>query len=178
MRTAPFLMFWAVAAGCAMYPAGQHLQPVSFTERPSEAMYAPYMQKGGTVVTGQAFLMTRGGDAKKAAGREVTLDPATPYAEQWFAQRGTVLGMFDWYPVYPTDSLGLFPKARHSTVADADGKFEFDSIPAGRYIIRSTVTWEAPDPIWGTLTTQGGVVAAHISVPAQGRINVILNATP
>jgi hypothetical protein len=39
------------------------------------------------------------------------------------------------------------------TVADAEGRFRFTGLSAGRYFIRTEVTWEVP-----TIGIQGGLV--------------------
>ena len=41
------------------------------------AEYAPFLEEGTGVVSGQAFMKTRGGDVKLGAGNTVTLDPIT-----------------------------------------------------------------------------------------------------
>lgn len=49
----------------------------------SEAEYAPFLKKGTARLSGQAFLAQRGGGVVMAAGRTVTLDPATSIGNEW-----------------------------------------------------------------------------------------------
>jgi hypothetical protein len=131
--------------------------------------YAPYAVQGTAMISGQAFLTTRGGDVKRAAGEIVTLDPATEYARQWYAQIGTSSRQFS---ETPPDTL--FRKARQTTTADADGKFVFDSLPAGDYLVRTTVTWEVPG-VGYAMDTQGGVVSALVHLKSGERRSLVVN---
>lgn len=153
-------------AGCIPPP---QTAPSPFIPPPAAdpAQYASFSVSGEGSIAGQAFLMTRGGDAKRAAGRAVTLDPVTDYSREWFERLGMSIDRFD---TMSDDSL--FRRAHRATQADADGRFQFTGLPAGRYLVRTTVTWEAP----GTygLTTQGGIVSAVVVVPA-GHVDVIMS---
>lgn len=58
------------------------LRPAATVERiafPQEE-YSSLPEAGTAVVHGQAFLKTRGGDVKTAAGEEVILNPVTSYS--------------------------------------------------------------------------------------------------
>src|SRR4051812_19516625 len=82
----------------------------------AEAEYQIYLAGGTGSVTGQAFLTQRNGGVVKAAGREVTLDPATSVGNEWW----TKAGKFWVQRTLTPPSLG-FAKARRTVVADADG---------------------------------------------------------
>lgn len=149
--------------GCATAPAPAPApRPIAASVDPAE--YAQFMQPGQHSVQGQAFLVQRGGDVVRGAGREVTLDPLTPYAMEWFVRFGADARRFDHMPPAPE-----FAKARRTTVADADGKFSFQDLPAGAYLVRSTVTWETG------YSRQGGVVADTVTVGAAPPRLLILN---
>lgn len=156
--------------GCASL-APPSLRALSMTRTASVDDYAPYLKEGTATLTGQAFLSTRGGDVKKAAGRPVTLDPVTPYALEWYAQIGTNT---DRFSDAPPDTL--FRQARHVTTADADGKFRFANLPEGRYILRTTVTWEAPTGYRYSLQTQGGVVSEIVDLKNGESKEVIMSS--
>jgi hypothetical protein len=134
-----------------------------------EAEYAPYAKAGNAVLSGQAFLMTRGGEAKKAAGRQVTLDPATTLSQQWWAERRM------WSEGgYPPDPR--FLQARRATVADADGRFRFENLPAGTYFVRTLVRWEAPCfYCLGRTETQGGLLGEKIELRAGEKQEIVLS---
>ena len=46
--------------------------------------YLPYTKPGKAVITGQAFATTKGGEIRFAAGRTISLHPATIYANEYF----------------------------------------------------------------------------------------------
>jgi hypothetical protein len=142
-------------------------QPMQISIAATDADYSPFALPGAAGLTGQAFLTTRGGDVKVAAGRTVTLDPATPYARSWFAKYGGDLDRADELPPNPA-----FQHARRSTVADAQGKFHFENLAPGSYIVRTAVTWETGAAYSGV---QGGVVAAVVDIPDGKTSEVILN---
>ena len=125
------------------------------------------------MIDGQAFVVVRGGDvlldtrgylttlsdnARTASGNDVTLDPATPYAMTWYMKEGTSLRRFTSAP-----KDAAFRAARKTTVADDAGKFKFEGLPAGRYIVRTTITWQTPRDSY-RMMTQGGVASAVIDL--------------
>ena len=146
------------------------------------ADYYPYSKPGTGVIDGQAFVIVRGGDvlldtkgylttisdnARTASGNDVTLDPATPYAMEWYMKEGTSLRRFGNAPKDAT-----FRAARKKAVADESGKFKFEGLPAGRYIVRTTITWQTPRDSYRTMT-QGGVASAVIDL-AEGETKTLI----
>lgn len=131
-----------------------------------EAEYRPYMAPGTATLTGQAFLTRRDGGVVKAAGRKVTLDPATSVGAEWWDKVGRL-----WLQAHLVPPSEAFWKARRTVVADADGRFKFADLPAGRYYVRSEVTWE----VGGYYPTQGGLVGKLIEVRPGAIEDVILN---
>jgi hypothetical protein len=132
--------------------------------------YRALGSEGLATLSGQAFLTTRGGDVKLAAGRSVTLDPLTPLSRLWFARAGSKV---EHYSAAPRDSL--FLAARRTTTADAEGRFTFRGVPNGRYLLRSIVTWEIPSSIG--LSREGGVVAMVVDLAAGAAEEVVLSST-
>lgn len=146
------------------------------------ADYYPYTKAGTGEITGQAFIVIRGGDvlmdtkgylttisdnARTASGNDVTLDPATPYAMDWYMKTGTSLRRFTSEPKDPA-----FRSARKKVVADDEGKFKFSGLPAGRYIIRTTITWQTPRDSY-RMMTQGGVASAVVDL-AEGEQKTVI----
>jgi len=134
-----------------------------------EAEYVPYFSGGTGSVIGQAFLTQAGGGVVKAAGRTVTLDPATTVGNEWWAKAGKF-----WVHRYITPPSPNFQKARKSTIADADGKFKFSNLSAGKYYVRTEVTWETG----GNYPTQGGLVGDMVEVQKDKVTEVILSKYP
>ena len=146
------------------------------------ADYYPYSKPGTATIDGQAFVVIRGGDvlldthgylttisdnARTASGNDVTLDPATPYAMEWYMKSGTSLRRFTNAP-----KDAAFRAARKTTIADEAGKFKFDGLPAGRYIIRTTITWQTPRDSY-RMMTQGGVASLVIDL-AEGEQKTVI----
>lgn len=137
------------------------------------ADYYPYSKAGTGEIDGQAFVVVRGGDVlldtkgylttisdntRTASGNDVTLDPATPFAMDWYMKTGTSLRRFS---SAPKDQA--FRAARKTTVADEEGKFKFTGLPAGRYIVRTTITWKTPRDSY-RMMVQGGVASAVVDL--------------
>jgi len=146
------------------------------------ADYYPYSKPGTAAINGQAFVVVRGGDvlldgtgylttisdnARTASGSDVTLDPATPFAMDWYMKTGTSLRRFADAPKDPA-----FRAARRKTVADETGKFKFENLAPGRYIIRTTITWQTPRDSY-RMMTQGGVASAVVDV-AEGEQKTLI----
>lgn len=160
----PLLCAAVLASGCAVVPPAQPPQWNQVTEA-SEQEYLPYLATGNGVLTGQAFLTQRGGGVVKAAGRNVTLDPATAVGNEWWGKAGVKYPFASLTPPSPN-----FHKARKTAVADAEGRFKFTELPEGTYYVRTEVTWEA-----GTLGLQGGLVGAQVHIRNNKATEVILN---
>lgn len=153
--------------GCALdmpvLPEPVYLEPNAALEKE----YQRYEKAGTASISGQAFMRQRGGTVIKAAGNEVTLDPAdTTIAKDWWGKAG---GSF--YYQYSTPPSPAFRKHRLTVLADADGKFKFTNLPAGAYFVRTKVTWEVP-----AAGTQGGLVGQLVEAKEGKEINVILTS--
>lgn len=162
-------VFWGLAilalTGCATHnvPPPQWNQSSDKTEDE----YKPYLVDGDASIIGQAFLTQQSGGVVKAAGRTVTLDPATTVGNEWWTKAG-VMYVFRFL----TPPSAAFQNARRTTVADADGRFKFTNIPAGKYYVRTEVTWE----IGGRNSSQGGLVGQAVEVKSNQNKEIILNA--
>lgn len=155
---APILILLLALPGCAT----QHEPTWDTTVVDDEEQYMPYLEQGTANLTGQAFLLQRGGGVVKAAGRTVTLDPATATGIEWWSKS-------NWQYRELTPPSPGFNKARRTTMADAEGKFKFKNLPAGTYYLRTEVTWEAGGDI------QGGLVGRLIEVKNSQDNEFILN---
>lgn len=145
----------AILTGCAIPPA--------LVQRPEfpVAEYELLPKEGTHIIVGQAFLTTRGGDVKVAAGQPVTLNPVTSYSLHWCKNVP--------YNASPDPRQNKYLRI---TTADASGSFSFAGLPAGEYFIVTNVTWEAPG-YGGALTPQGGMVSVRIRIPSEtGKIIV------
>jgi hypothetical protein len=160
------LVLLFVAVGCAtVTPPPQWTLP----SEAAEAEYGQYLKEGAATLSGQAFLTQQNGTVIKAAGRTVTLDPATSIGNEWWEKAGKL-----WVHRTLTPPSPFFSKARRSTIADADGKFRFQNLAAGKYYVRTEVTWE----IGNYNPTQGGLVGQEVQVKDSQTSEVILNSFP
>ncbi|MGD1090116.1 MAG: hypothetical protein ABR955_15535, partial [Verrucomicrobiota bacterium] len=122
----------ALVAGCA----------TQMTTPFDESAFQPFVGKGTSTITGQAFQKTIGGDVKYGAGDEVSLIPATPYttemiqAWQKSARKNLLL--------LPPQITPQLQKYVREVIADGSGNFEFQNIPAGDYYIVCPIFWSVP----------------------------------
>jgi len=164
MRCETLLLLSASITGCL--GSGWNGAPAPLLRTADSTEYDAYMTNGTFELSGQAFLTTKDGQVKPAAGRLVTVDPATSYARAWFRQYGTDPRRFE----DPAPD-SRFAAARRTTIADADGRFRFARLAPGNYLVRSTVEWrsEADDSV------HGGVVAAYATVSEDVGAEVIVH---
>lgn len=119
-----------------------------------EEAFKPFEGKGTASLTGQAFLLTRGGDAKKASGKTVYLYPLIPYTAEYM-DRYILRGEF-------LDENPRMYHYRRETTADVDGRFAFSDLPAGDYFAYCKIQWEVPGK-YGPETT-GGFASATFTL--------------
>ena len=156
------LLSLGLAIGCQIQARPREvLERIPFPAEEYEALTST----GTGAVSGQAFLRTRGGEVKTAAGSEVILNPVTTYSEQWWDE--AFIGGSDL--TAPDPRYGEYWRAK---TVDAQGSFRFDRVPAGEYFITTVVFWEAPTA-YG-LQPQGGRVAERISVTNDAVTEVML----
>jgi len=146
-RSCLALLIASLLSACAVK---QPLQRPHFPEHE----YSALEKQGTSTVTGQAFLKTRGGDVKTAAGSPVLLNPVTSYSKFAYENRFAPGGLT---PIDPRLNDYL-----RKTTADASGRFSFKNIPAGYYFVTTSVTWEAPTG--AGLVRQGGILWKQVEV--------------
>jgi hypothetical protein len=96
--------------------------------------YLPYMIPGKATITGQAFATTKGGEIRYAAGRTISLHPATTYATEYFH-----IQVVQGRPMSDPDQR--FLSYEKETVSDAAGNFEFINLPEGKYYVVADFSW-------------------------------------
>lgn len=150
-------------SGCATPPPPQPL--AAFNEQE----YAKFSGSGSGILEGQAFLRTRGGDIKYAAGSEVALKPATSHGRDW-ANR--CYRTDRWHPVDDRARPYL-----RTAIADASGSFRFTNLPPGEYVVVTSIFWQYPRSTGSSvyMATTGGFVAGIATVEDGQVVRVILN---
>lgn len=136
----------ALCAGCA------NSRPQPFTSHFDEAEYEPFNRQGGGAIEGQAFLVAKGGDVKYGAGRVVALNPATTYSTEWYER--SVIG---YQPLEESDPR-VKPYSK-SVLANGEGRFRFDGLPAGEYYLVCWINWYVTE-----YQQSGGIAYAKVKV--------------
>lgn len=143
-------------AGCVTPP---HQMATPF----DESALQRFAGNGTSTVTGQAFLKTQGGDVKFGAGDTVSLMPVTPYTtEAWRAARGGEQPQTD----------PRLQKYIRTAIADGNGNFEFQNIPAGDYYIECPIFWAVAGE-YGPYQT-GGVAYTQTHVDDGQTVKVVV----
>lgn len=124
---------------------------------PGQADYA--LKKGRGRIDGQAFLRRDYGRLVTAAGERVFLIPATPYA---VARFDSMFGgdMRSYYGNAVEDPPDSYYRYRRETKVDMTGKFSFEGIAPGRYIVATRIFWTEPR----SYLTRGGAVYDIVEV--------------
>ena len=152
-----------VLAGCAAQKKIQLVERIPFPENE----YVQLQKTGTASVKGQAFLKTRGGDVKVAAGEEIILNPVTSYSTQWYEQAYLTQKMLS-----PADSRQ--EQYIIKTIGDGSGRFVFKNVPAGEYYLTARVVWESPTGYQGAMELQGGYFSKRIKVADREEMEIIL----
>lgn len=150
---------------------------VQLTESFDEAEAEKLMKDGKNTILGSAVWREKNGQIQKCSGYQVTLYPATKYAEERMvalygsSERGAREIKKDKI-VFAPDELN-FHQLSKKTVCDVDGKFEFENIADGDYIVETKIVWGNPEE--PELQTEGGKLVQKISVTGGKKIKVVLS---
>jgi len=130
-RLVPTLLALAfLLNGCAAIFAGDH---VSDDERATiNEETAPYLQKGSGAISGIVRLETDYGAFVAGRNTEVVLTPATTIAMERFEEE---IVEDNEMPDDRKAELVLFART------DAAGRFRFEKLPPGQYLLASPVRW-------------------------------------
>lgn len=163
----PLLFTVLIFAGCVT-PVPP--KPASPTTAPFDASaFAPYMEKGTARISGQAFLKTMGGDVKTGAGCTIRLIPATAYMKEVISLKERGMSPSN----HTQENVDVMMKAARSTVADADGRFEFTNLPAGEYSLETTIEWQYVNS-GAYRSTTGGLVRKMITLGDGEALKIML----
>ena len=146
----------------------------------NEAEYGPFAVTGTAKVTGSVFLVTRGGDIKKGAARQVFLIPATSFVAARMTNADNYYTTFEWLGFSGTDNETIAKAWRHTriAVADVEGRFVFPTIPTGKYVVESQLFWQYVScGILGCrLTDTGAVLRQEVEVTDGAVVDVQLTS--
>ena len=171
LRSAAVAAAVALASGCATsQPAPQPRLSLPF----NAADVAWSRGAGTATVEGRAALTTAGAATRTCAGGEAQLFAASPYAAEMMRM---VFGndARGFAPVgsarYPANMAADFPATVRRTGCDAEGRFRFDAVPAGRWYVFSNVVYRASGAESGP---QGGALMQRVEVADGARADVLL----
>lgn len=154
----------------------------TYTSQQEIEEYKHYFTTGSARLKGQAFIKTNSDTAVKLSGQILTIDPATEIGNEWW----TKAGIYWAHRSLPHPSP-VFLKARRTTIIDADGRFEFDDLPAGKYYVRTQKAWCVAvdmDSMWNPLNNdyieiyEGGILGQLVELQEGRTTNVILCEYP
>ena len=111
-----------------------------------EADYVPFAKPGTGSISGQAFAKTQRGNVRYAAGDKITLIPTTVYGVTWMGMMRRDISSVLSYGNNPDyiKHLPMDPRAAtftRTTTADAEGRFRFDELAPGDYVVFTTIRW-------------------------------------
>ncbi len=132
---------------------------------------AEFVLKPGTGrIDGQAFLRRDYGKLVTAAGERVFLVPATAYAVERFDHLfgGDYRSYFGNAVEEPPPD---YYRYRRETKVDMRGKFAFENLSPGRYIVATRVFWSEPNRYF----MRGGAIYDQVDVKADETSQVIIS---
>lgn len=166
---------FALASGCAVpTPPPPAPAPAQMTV-PFDAGDVAWSRGPGTAtVEGRATLPTAGGTTQTCAGAEAQLFPAGAYAAEMMR---IVFGsdVRGFTPLdstrYPVNVARDFAGSVRRIGCDAQGRFRFDAVPAGRWYVFANVVYR---DVRGDGAPQGGALMQRVDVAAGARASVLL----
>lgn len=114
---------------------------------------------GRNTITGSAVVRQAGGGVVTCAGEQVTLTPATAYANrrvQIVYGAGTIARPYIQVPPFSPD-VPEYYKFRRTTTCNAQGFFKFENVADGDFILQTPVVWFVNG------YTQGGMLLGRVS---------------
>lgn len=140
-------------------------------EAPFDPKAAEFVLKPGTGrVEGQAFLRRDYGRLVTAAGERVFLVPATTYTLERFDRLfgGDYRSYFGHSVDEPPPD---YYRYRRETKVDMRGKFAFENLSPGRYIVATRVFWSEPSRYF----VRGGAIYDVVDVKADQTTEAIIS---
>ena len=143
----------------------------SRVETPFDPTAAAFInQKGTGRIVGEAFLRRDYGRLVTAAGERVFLVPATSYTLERFGK------MFDgdrraYFGTSIDETPSDYYQYRRETKADMRGRFVFDELAPGRYIVATRVFWTEPK----SYISHGGAIYDVVEVQADKTTDAIIS---
>ena len=161
-----------LASGCAAPPAAPAPAQMSVPFNAGDIAWS--RAPGTATVEGRAAIPGAGAVTPTCAGGEAQLFPASAYAAQMMR---IVFGndVRGFAPLatarYPANIAADFPTTVRRVGCDAEGRFRFDAVPAGRWYVFSNVVFRGTG---ADAAPQGGALMQRLEVAEGARANVLL----
>ena len=123
---------------------------------------------GNSKIFGSGFLRQSGGGVVSCAGNEVSLIPASSYANE---RLNYLFGNLQkgYNPNrYIDEASSSYLDDMRVTICDVDGKFEFNDIPSGVYYVTTRVEWMVGN------SGQGGSLMQKVEIGQNESRRVVL----
>lgn len=166
LSATPLLALFCAACGPRQLP-----NAVAFN-----ADEAAYIHKhGSATIKGEAFVINSSGRAVKAAGQDVWLVPATPYAKQRFT---AIYGTKKSVPARAVAQFASDPDYLANTrraKMGSNGKFSFEDVAPGAYFIVSQMTWKGEDE----MSSHGAAMYETVTITGKETepVNVVVSGS-
>ncbi len=150
--------------------------PVMLTEKFDAEQAGKQMKEGKNTIEGSALWREKNGHVQTCAGYQVTLYPATKYAEERIKHQ---YGNAERGGREITKQLAFIPdeeqfyKLSKKTFCDVEGKFLFEDVADGDYYAVTKIVWGNPDDPEDQ--TEGGTVMSKLSVKGGKKIKIVLS---
>ena len=162
VRVSPAVLAAALAASCTAHVAAPF--------DPNAAAYV--LEKGSGRIEGEAFLRRDLGKIVTGAGERVYLIAATAYAVERFEKMfGGERRAYSGTTV--EDTPEEYHRYRRETKVDMRGRFVFENVAPGRYIVATRVFWTEPQSYF--TVTQGGAIYDIVDVEKDGTARAIVS---
>lgn len=142
-------------------------QKVRMTTQFNPAEHERFLNQGTSSITGQAFLRQVNGGTVTCAGNQVMLLPNTNFFREVpdHIRNGESI---EW------EGVSISGGSARSTRCDAQGNFQFTSLPAESWYIVTQVTWGVPQR-YG-VSAEGGAMMAPVTLSEGKSVNVIMSS--
>jgi hypothetical protein len=169
VRPAAGLAAALLLAGCQSTP------PPVATATPFDPKAAAYIKiEGPHRIEGHAFLRKPNGSVANAVGETVRLVPATAYARERFAALYEGRKQLAAARLPASQSVDpAYAELTRTTKAGATGRFTFENVAPGDYIVATQVVWTDS----GSLFRQGAAIWETVTVTGRETrpVRVIVN---
>lgn len=169
-----YVLALAIVAGCAI-PTKEIKLNSTLDKELANKLLAP----GKNTIRGSALMRQVGGGTVTCAGEEVTLIPATYYAEERMQNIfGNTTGKAKSFQEIMVEGKAVFVnddpdyrKLTKKTICDPQGFFNFEKVADGEFFVATRISWKANPNI---NIPEGGLLFKRVKVGGGEKVEVVL----